>query len=703
MRNNNSEDEEEINAVQQLHNAIATLRKSGKKSVLESSKGKRKATGKSSRKRKCAKVQNDGDDNEHEHEGKKEPKSRSEVRQLLVSYERGIGNMSRSVAEYHLKKPFYLPIADVVTPWHLQPGRNKVDFGIDIGKLGRGAFGNENHRRWVNDAQVQASFAKNFFVPMNEQIPLRQLSSDVPNTPVKADQCRSNSTSKVLHAFRAMHKQTELDLMDDRFYEKTIIGQQRTSKEIRQAIDSGPFGGLQGKPVDVLWRVYHGEEVTNISENTLQLVQALAMAIQGSKGDQLACMVRTDTCDYYERGKSGMTKVQSGVHTLREYNFHEAGMHSARCAADDIDPRLSEKVWKYRFPDAEVPLQKEDLCKIVHSRFRSSNPELAATPINVHAQMPTIDPVIVDIWIYKDIFAAWDNNTQEKTNVTVEAIYILPKCAACDPMIILKSIAENSPSNSTNILSCFSHMLQVSGLQRCSWDELFSTDRAGATYVVSEARMLEGIFKYCDANHLRNVNVGGFRMDVTDLNEMREWNSYMETITFSRRSHYELMTRETIHDRKSQKIAVLPVEHFPLDIVHGLINWKVTVAQVREEIDDYVQSYAEASERNVIEEELNNWFASHHFEFEAGACEPSYMYIPEGVAFALNTGLFIKIRTDNHKSHDDEKMEQVHRGPYNMFMHCKDTFRKVIRPRVVFLIWGVQFTADIEIYNRFTR
>lgn len=46
-------------------------------------------------------------------------------------------------------------------------------------------------------------------------------------------------------------------------------------------------GGLQGKAVDVLWRVYAGEEVTNISEQTLQLAQAISMALQGSRGDEL--------------------------------------------------------------------------------------------------------------------------------------------------------------------------------------------------------------------------------------------------------------------------------------------------------------------------------------------------------------------------------------------------------------------------------
>jgi hypothetical protein len=57
--------------------------------------------------------------------------------------------------------------------------------------------------------------------------------------------------------------------------------------------------------------------------------------------------------------------------------------------------------------------------------------------------------------------------------------------------------------------------------RRPSWKD---TDRAGAAHMVSEARMLEGVFKYCDANSLRNVNVGGFRMDVQNKEEMILWN-----------------------------------------------------------------------------------------------------------------------------------------------------------------------------------
>lgn len=613
----------------------------------------------------------DAHDNEAEEpedkSAEKKPRKRSDrLRSLLVTCERGIGNVRRSVGEYHLKKPFHLPLADFVTAWELQPQRVLIDFGLEIGKLGRGAFGNEMHRRWVNDIQVQREFATRFFVPISENIPLRALSTDVQDTCVPPHMCRTNSTSKVLHGFRAMHRQTELDNMNNKFYEKVLIGQQRTSRELRQMIDGGPFGGLQGKAVDVLWRVYAGEEVTNLSEQTLQLVQAISMALQGSKGDELWCMVNTDVSEFYVRGKTGMSKVQSGVHTVREYNFQQASKHAGRFAVDDIDKRILKKVWRFRFPNEEVPLEdKEKLLRLVDSRYKNDCPELAASAIPITAQPPTIDPVIVDLWVYKDIFAAWDENTQQRTNVTVEGIYVLGKCAACDPLLILKSIAENNPTASTLLLETFSHMLQVLGMQKCSWDQLFSTDSAGAAYAVSEARMLEGIFKFCDSHKLRNVNVGGMRLDASNQEEMLIWEQYIRTITSSRTAHYEMMTRETLNDRKHIKDAQLPYEHFPHDLVHGLSNWKVSVSRVQAEMEEYIQTYEDIEEQDTVRFDLQDWFSSHEFEDDPETGQPLYMFIREGVGFTLNTGLWIKIRTDNSRSHDEDKYENIKKKDKN--------------------------------------
>jgi hypothetical protein len=55
-------------------------------------------------------------------------------------------------------------------------------------------------------------------------------------------------------------------------------------------------------------------------------------------------------------------------------------------------------------------------------------------------------------------------------------------------------------------------------------------------------------------------------MDIRNMAEMNQWNDYIKTITSSRRTHYEILTRETIHDRQGVKVAELPMENFSLDI-----------------------------------------------------------------------------------------------------------------------------------------
>jgi hypothetical protein len=594
---------------------------------------------------------NEGEDGEND----KKQKKRSDRRQLLVTMERGIGECTRSVVAYHNKAPFHMSVADLVTPWENQPGRKKYDFGADIGKLEYGAFGDEEHRRWVNDIEQRHEFAKLFYIPMYENVPLRALSTDVPNTNVNVEFCRTNSTTKILHAFRVMHPKTELDYMEDRFYEKVLLGSQRTTRELRQNIDAGPFGGLQGRATDVLWKVYSGDEVSNLDTSTLQLVQAIAMALQGKNGDELWPMVRTQYTEPYVRGKTGMTKVQSGVQTLRDYNFHNASQHCGRSAVDDLDPRIVKKVWRYRFGEEEVPWSDKDkLSKLVHKRFQKFKPELAHTDIKAEPQKPSTDPVIVDMWVYKDIFQVWDEKNKIQTNVTLEGIYICAKAPACDPLVILRSIAENNPTASTLLSGYFAHMMQVLGLEVCPWDQLFNTDRAGATDVVSEAAMLQGVFMFCEAQGLRNLNVGGFRMDVCNENEMRLWEKYMRTITSARRKHYEIMTREVLHDRSSHKDSQFPVEDWALDFVHGATYWKVPVQKVLTEMKEYEELFDDIDDREHVKTELFEWFRGHYFEDGQAGCEPKNIFLCEGVGFAMNTGIWIKIRTDNKESYNDE-------------------------------------------------
>ncbi len=295
--------------------------------------------------------------------------------------ERRRGDSRRSVAEYTEKEPFLLQCGNFITPWDKQQELCILDFGNERGRRAEGAFRNSAHARWMNSDEHQGSFARRLSVPMHESYPLNHVSTDVPNTPLDPQKCLSNATSKVLQCIRTMHEQTELDMMEGKFYEKVFLGLQQTSPELRHAMDGGPNGGLQGCAVDVLWRVCYGEEVSNVSDSTIRLLDILTMAKQGNKGDKLFHMVSTDSVQWFTKGKIGLTKVQSGVQTMRPYNFQDTMKVGTHCAVQDVDTRLTAKVWNHRF--AHGSGQKFDemhnnwlqLSELVHSRHQVNNPD----------------------------------------------------------------------------------------------------------------------------------------------------------------------------------------------------------------------------------------------------------------------------------------------------------------------------------------
>lgn len=171
---------------------------------------------------------------------------------------------------------------------------------------------------------------------------MRKLSSDVQEAPWDPQKMFSNATSKILHSLHVTHPATELDDVEGKHYDEVFVGLQRTSRALRQEMDGGPNGGLQSCAVDVLWNIYHREDTSNISENVLRILEILTRAKQGSKGDELYHVVATDRVEWFMKGKH--TQVHCGVRTKRPYNLHEATNKGARCAVQDIDPRLLRRL-----------------------------------------------------------------------------------------------------------------------------------------------------------------------------------------------------------------------------------------------------------------------------------------------------------------------------------------------------------------------
>jgi len=583
-------------------------------------------------------------------------KERSKQRDLVVVHERGRGDTRRTVFEYRSKAPFFLPFADVVTPWKMQQERKLFDFGGVYGRLAEGAFGSNEHATWIDSEERQYHFAQRFSVPVDETYMLKSVSTDVPNTQLDPRRSFTNSTAKVLHCIRVLHEQTELDLMEGKHYEQVFVGLQRSSRELELAMHGGPNGGLQGCAVDVLWRITCGEEASNVSDTTLRLLEMLSMAKQGNRGDELLHVTTTDRVDWFAKGKVGLTRVQCGVQMKRAYNFQEAQRKAGYCAVQDVDLRLVRKVWSSRHPqctDFDAVCEDQGwagLSHIVHARCQVNDPAQMGDSIKEDEHSST-DTSTLRLFLYKDVLPAWDSEQKQLTTVSIEGIYIIATSPANDPLLFLRSVAENNATAATLLTDAFREMRSVLGLETCTGDKLYGTDSVGAADVTPESRMVEGFFRFCNTRKLYNVQLGGMRMDVRDKAEMAEWKSYISCVTEARKAHYRLIFKETLHDRSHWREAHLP-SLTSLDFFHGQMYWKISHRSMDKQILEYLNLWYTAQERAEIQEQLFQWRRA-HISSEDETC----MFMPVGEGWLRNSGIWIKIRMDNSKSLEEERAD----------------------------------------------
>ena len=597
-------------------------------------------------------VQDSGDD-EPAH---KKQKTRTKQRDLVVTCERGRGDVRRTVNEYRSKAPFFLPCADVVTPWDMQPGRQLLGFGVHVGRLAVGAFGSAEHACWMRSDERQTEFARRFGVPVNETYLLKKISTDVPNTLLDPVRCHTNSTAKVLHSIRVLHKQSELDVMESKNYEQVFVGLQHSSRELQLAMHGGPNGGLQGCAVDVLWRINDGEDASNVSESTLRLLDMLTMAKQGSKGDEVLHVTTTDRVDWFTKGKVGLSKVQCGVHTKRAYDFDDAQKKRGYCAVQDVDHRLLRKVWGYRqeadFDNVRDAGGWPAFSELVHTRCQVNNAQQMLEDVD-EQETEFADTSTLRLFLYKDVLPAWDSTQKQLTTVSIEGIYIIATSPDNDPLLFLRSVYENNAAAATLLADWFGQMRNVLGLKTCT-NDFFATD-CKAAEVTPESRMIEGFFRFCSSKGLYNVQLGGMRMDVQDKAEMDEWRHYISCVTQARKQHYSRMLKPTLHDRSHWREAHLPVEEQTSpDFFHGHMYWKVNLRSFEDEISQYLPRFFPTTEHERRRDELFQWRRTH-----IHSADETCMFIPVGEGWLRNSGIWIKISMDNSRSLDEDRADHL--------------------------------------------
>lgn len=377
--------------------------------------------------------------------------------------------------------------------------------------------------------------------------------------------------------------------------------------------------------------------------------------LQGTHGDELWTSICTPYTEPYVRGKRGMQRVQNGAQTVREYNHHKAAARSVTHTVDDMDEKLCRRLWQYRMKGAEYPEDDKMLrSRLVDSRYHSNDPNVAGEPVHSEPQPPVTEPVLVDLFLWKHIVRGIDAATMRVTYVSIDALYIIAKFPANDPLVMLQRMAENRTKLSTILTHTMNHMNLVLGKPSCAFDQLFNTDRAGAADLVCEARMVEGFFRYCDTQKIRNVNLGGLRIDVANWQEMQLWKRYVDTVVDSRRTHFQMLTDLALQDRANNRDSRLPVDVWALDYFHGVNYRKVPLAQLQDEVARLKRTWKEGEEAEQAEASVRDWIRSQIFDSDC-----THVLLCEGEAFARNCGIWFKIKTDSKRSEEEERMEQM--------------------------------------------
>ena len=100
---------------------------------------------------------------------------------------------------------------------------------------------------------------------------------------------KSAATAKILHSIYTTHPQLELTACHEQLIERAFVTLPHGSRELRIAMDQGPFGGLQGKADCVLYMFSSGEstDITNTKGVILQLLELMCELLKGSSGVEL--------------------------------------------------------------------------------------------------------------------------------------------------------------------------------------------------------------------------------------------------------------------------------------------------------------------------------------------------------------------------------------------------------------------------------
>tara|TARA_B100001758_G_scaffold247962_1_gene269290 strand:+ start:14132 stop:22279 length:8148 start_codon:yes stop_codon:yes gene_type:complete len=619
----------------------------------------------------------DDDDGDHTNTGDfNDRKERVKERELLPRQQRGLGPDGGGRGWNEGRGYTHLPLYRFASSF--PPYKQTTAFQFRLNKASSSSavspYNNTKLLRDLADREKMVFWAKKWAVPCTPQDPVRKLPGDIEKTVSGDTVCaETDLNGKALMAISNTLPTPVLHFSKVKNLTNFNICQWPMARPELIMIHGGPTGGVEQEiPI-----VFSEIEINPVnpgyfSKTMRRLATVLSMCFGGADLKTGIWAVSTDFTEVTEFGKN---MGHGGIRMTHEGSLRAQYRKYPWNLSNDIDPHLLHNIIEFRkkhgFAAKDAEPDDED---IIPTSCQQNDPSLDIFERELDDYEREYSPATYSGSLFKfkmiiSSFNTYDSDGKLNT-IQVTALRMESQLGSC-PLTALQHIKSENGYVGEDLLQplriIVMGMLDNLGIHHgaSDVDKMFDPgyEHNIATYV-SEAKLLESIFRVAHKNGLSPPFVGGRRMDVTCRTEMKAWREYANSISKCIMKHWQMVSASVftlMSARGNMKNVQAAHKDFGDDVKWaGITAMSMSEAaflqllhdEVRSEgLDMQARQMAGAPSESDLDDIESEWFSIRFAElkFETGYMddvagrniEYPRMYREDGMVYMFVNGSFI--------------------------------------------------------------
>ena len=493
---------------------------------------------------------------------------------------------------------------------------------------------------WWKNTDRQRIFAERFALPIQDFMPLREVSSsDTVDVMMIPDCC-----SKALFAFVNTHRSTHLDIPRTPQVENICLPQYHGDRKSRMLLEQGPAGGTVGVADCLLWKLTVCTDTLTVDPEILQIITLLCKALAGGLDESYAAVATHYTEPSFN--VNSRAKVQEGGRFFDEYGSEMLQARGTTSMSHDIDITLLDTLRNHR----SLAAGNEDLDDDSHSMIplehavNSARVRGQAVPEAEHKHEIIVKKGLFNIFLWSHVMDCADEGGN-KRQVRIDLVRLQAKMPGVEPIIFLENASRMEPLKMP-LLNVIKHMnmaLCKPHAMTMGLADVFSVGKPSQlSTVCTEAHVPLAIFNFAHAEGLVNMHFGGMRIDVQDSSEMRLYQDYIKGVELARNEHFRMISVSVAADLSPNgyRHACKPCADFSTQYYQGMHYRSMRLDYLEEQIESMREAVAEENREDVrvmSECWLQNILKSR---------DKTWCYVEVGGGMAWNCGVLIKYNPD---------------------------------------------------------